>query len=162
MAARRLIKELQTQRRTPNPHLLSLEPVSEDNLTHWEATFSGQEDSPYSDGLFELHIQVPEDYPLRPPTIRFRTKICHPNINFKDGEICLDILKTQWSPAWTLQSACTAVRELLVSPEVDSPLNIDAANLLRCGDVMGYNSLVRMYVDMYALPVVGDVQSMQV
>ena len=87
--------------------------------------------------------------------MRFITKICHPNINFKTGEICLDILQNQWSPAWTLQSACTAVRELLVSPETDSPLNIDAANLLRCGDILGFNSLVQMYIDMYALPVVG-------
>lgn len=154
-AARRLIKELQAQRQHPNPHLVSLEPISDDNLTTWHATFMGQEDSPYANGLFKLLIVIPDDYPIRPPTIKFRTKICHPNINFKNGEICLDILMAQWSPAWTIQSACTAIRELLVSPEPDSPLNIDAANLLRCGDIMGYNSLVQMYVDLYALPVIG-------
>lgn len=135
--------------------MLTLAPVSEDDLSHWKATFAGQEDSPYSEGVFELDIVTRDDYPLHPPSIRFVTRICHPNINFKTGEICLDILKSQWSPAWTIQSACTAVRELLVSPEPDSPLNIDAANLLRCGDLLGYQSLVRMYVDMFALPVVG-------
>ena len=44
----------------------------------------------------------------------------------KTGEICLDVLKSQWSPAWTISTACTAVRALLESPEPDSPLNIDA------------------------------------
>jgi len=44
----------------------------------------------------------------------------------KTGEICLDVLRNQWSPAWTISTACTAVRALLESPEPDSPLNIDA------------------------------------
>ena len=45
---------------------------------------------------------------------------------YETGEICLDVLRTQWSPAWTISTACTAVQALLESPEPDSPLNIDA------------------------------------
>ncbi|CCG84296.1 protein of unknown function [Taphrina deformans PYCC 5710] len=148
MANRRLLKEYSTLQKAPNPHMLALEPVNEDDLFHWRATFSGQSDSPYADGVFIVDIVAPREYPIEPPSMRFLTKICHPNVNFTTGEICLDILKSQWSPAWTIQSACTAVRELLVSPEPDSPLNIDVANLLRAGDLLGYESLVRMYVDM--------------
>lgn len=155
MAARRLLKEYHSQQKSPNPHMLSLQPVQEDHLAHWRATFAGQAGSPYADGIFEIDIVAPNDYPIKPPAMRFLTKICHPNVNFNTGEICLDILKTQWSPAWTIQSACTAVRELLVSPEPDSPLNIDVANLLRSKDILGYESLVKMYVDMYALPTIG-------
>ncbi len=35
------------------------------------------------------------------------------------------------------------------NPEHSSPLNCDAANLLRNGDKRGYDSLVRMYAQMY-------------
>ena len=66
------------------------------------------------------------------------------------GEICLDILKNAWSPAWTLQSVCQAIVALMSDSAPDSPLNCDAGNLLRAGDQRGYNSLARMYTLEYA------------
>ena len=130
---------------------IRLEP-DENNIFRWKATVQGPEDTGYEGGSFHLAIQVPEQYPLVPPAIRFVTKVFHPNVHFKTGEICLDILKAQWSPAWTLHSLCQAVLALLSSPEADSPLNCDAGNLLRFGDVRGYNSLARMYTVEYAKP----------
>jgi len=35
--------------------------------------------------VFELSINVPEQYPLVPPTVRYRTKVFHPNVHFKVG-----------------------------------------------------------------------------
>ncbi|KAL4854049.1 Protein PEROXIN-4 [Chlorella vulgaris] len=45
----------------------------------------GPIDTPYEGGMFELAIVVPDQYPLVAPSVRFRTKIFHPNIHWKHG-----------------------------------------------------------------------------
>ncbi|KAJ1960755.1 E2 ubiquitin-protein ligase peroxin 4 [Dipsacomyces acuminosporus] len=147
---KRLLRELQDIQRDNSDEIASLAPRSDEDILQWRAVLRGPQDTPYQGGTFELHIDVPEQYPIKPPTLTFVTPVCHPNVHFETGEICLDILKTQWSPAWTLKSTCLAVHVLLANPEPSSPLNCDAANLLRCGDVLGYNSLVSLYTQMYA------------
>ena len=43
----------------------------------------GPRDTPFQGGVFELGIRVPDQYPLVPPAVHFRTKIFHPNVHFK-------------------------------------------------------------------------------
>jgi peroxin-4 len=117
----------------------------ENNVYDWKATLKGPKDTPYDGGVFQVHLRVPKEYPMVPPNASFETKIFHPNVLYNTGEICLDILKSSWSPAWTLQSVCRAILSLMSHPEPSSPLNCDAGNLLRCGDERGFNSLARMY-----------------
>ncbi|ORZ06480.1 ubiquitin-conjugating enzyme/RWD-like protein [Absidia repens] len=151
--SRRLMKELVDfeKEATNHPEILSLYPVDDDDLLTWKAQIVGLADTPYQDGIFDLLIKIPINYPMQPPNITFMTTLCHPNVHIKTGEICLDILKTAWSPAWTLKSTVLAISLLLYNPEPSSPLNCDAANLLRCDDIMGYNSLVRLYTQLYGI-----------
>jgi peroxin-4 len=97
------------------------------------------------DGLWLLDINIPPNYPHSPPAITFSTPICHPNVHFKTGEICLDLLKTAWLPSYTVSSTVTAVQQLLTSAEPDSPLNVDIAQMFRQGDWVGAESLIRFY-----------------
>jgi hypothetical protein len=72
-------------------------------------------------------------------------QIFHPNVHFRTGDICLDILKQEWSPAWGLQAACRAVLALLSDYDADSPLNCDAGNMVRGGDLAAYHDTAHMY-----------------
>ncbi|OJJ42841.1 hypothetical protein ASPZODRAFT_136981 [Penicilliopsis zonata CBS 506.65] len=142
----RLLRELKEYAASPNDALLHLGPVTDNDLLDWEAVLKGVKDSPYEGGLWALRIRIPETYPLTPPSIRFTTRICHPNIHFETGEICLTLLTSEhWSPVYTLSTTLTAVQQLLTDPRPDSPLNLDVANLLRNGDVAGWESLVRYF-----------------
>lgn len=150
MAARtRLFKEYKELSKLGDESDIQVVP-DETNIFVWKAIVKGPKDTPYEGGVFELVINVPEQYPLVPPNVRYRTKIFHPNVHFKTGEICLDILKNAWSPAWTLQSVCQALTALMSDPAADSPLNCDAGNLLRNGDKRGFDSMARMYTIEYA------------
>ncbi|CAG8545419.1 6623_t:CDS:2 [Ambispora gerdemannii] len=126
---RRLLKELRDFQKEPNPDLVELTPTQDDDILSWRAVLRGENDTPYEGKNFLFYSII--TYPIHPPKIKFITRICHPNISFKTGEICLDILKTAWSPAWTLQSACMAIRLLLSTPEPNSPLNCDAEFQMR-------------------------------
>lgn len=96
-------------------------------------------------GRWLVHIELPPTYPLQPPKMRFVTSIVHPNISLQNGEICLDLLKDAWTPAYSVLECVRAVRMLLSCPETDSPLNVDVASLLRGGDVLGTRKLVEFW-----------------
>ena len=97
----------------------------------------------YLAGRWLLSISIPEAYPHTPPTIKFVTPICHPNIKFKTGEICLDLLKEKWTPAYTISSTLTSIYQLLSAPNPESPENLEVAALLRQGDLIGAEGLIR-------------------
>ena len=99
MIERIFFQELQDLGRDP-PAQCSAGPVGDD-LFHWQATIMGPPESPYQGGVFFLTIHFPTDYPFKPPKVAFTTRIYHPNIN-SNGSICLDILRSQWSPALTI------------------------------------------------------------
>ena len=108
--------------------------------------------TPHTGGTFTLALTIPQTYPNTPPQITFKTPCCHPNVAFSTGEICLDLLKTSWTPAYGIVSSLEAVQQLLsAGGEADSPLNLDIAKLVREGDLVGAEGLVRLYTRMYAM-----------
>jgi len=84
---------------------------------------------------------------LHPPTIKFATPIVHANVDLQTGEICLDLLKDAWTPAYSILECVRAIRMLLSTPGIDSPLNVDVAALLREGDTIGARRLVELWVE---------------
>lgn len=102
-----------------------------DDMLIWIGSIKGPPDTPYQEGDFPLIIRFTENYPIKPPSIKFLEpkKIFHPNF-YKDGKICIDILQSNWSPALNVEKVLLSIRSLLMDPNPSSPANREAANLL--------------------------------
>ena len=100
-----------------------------------------------------------EEYPNKPPTVRFVSKMFHPNVYADGGKfkrifkkfmnivgnltcsfliryivfrilgICLDILQNRWSPTYDVSAILTSIQSLLDEPNPNSPANSVAAQL---------------------------------
>ena len=96
-------------------------------------------------GTFQLLLEFTEDYPSKPPVVRFITKMFHPNI-YADGKICLDILQNQWSPIYDISAILTSIQSLLSDPNPASPANAEASQIYE-RDRREYNKRVRAVVE---------------
>lgn len=148
--SKRLIKEYKdiTNSRECLENRISIGLLKDNDYTTWRATIIGADDTPYKGGVFQLEISIPPTYPFKPPKVRFLNKVFHPNIN-STGEICIDILKHNWSPALTIDKTLLSICLLMAAPNPDDPLDPTAADLLK-RDPEGYKKKVRDWVLKYA------------
>jgi len=143
----RIQRELADLTKDP-PSNCTAGPVHPSDMFKWEGIIFGPSDSPYTGGVFKLVIHFGADYPFKPPHIQFTTKIYHPNINGA-GAICLDILKSQWSPALTISKVLLSISSLLCEPNPDDPLVPDIAYQYRHNRTL-YDETARQWTMKYA------------
>lgn len=110
---RRLRSELKTLKTDP-PEGIQATPLDQ-NCCHWQASITGPQGSPYEGGQFLLYLQIPDSYPMKPPKVRFITKIFHPNIS-RHGDIGLDSIHHNWSLALTISKVLISIQSLLTDP----------------------------------------------
>ena len=110
--ARRLNKELYDLQTNPLD-FCSAGPVGDD-IMHWNALVMGPQDTPYSGGIFSIDIKFAAEYPFKPPTVKFITKIYHPNVNLSGGEICKDLINNNWGPTLNARYVLTTMRNLMI------------------------------------------------
>lgn len=54
-------------------------------------------------------------YPMLPPTVRFLTKIFHPNVS-RHGDVGIDIIQHNWLLSLTISKILLSVQSLLTDP----------------------------------------------
>lgn len=119
-----------------------------DNIYEWVATILGPAGSVYQGGVFFLDMEFTSDYPFKPPTIIFRTRIYHCNIN-SQGAICLDILNENWSPTTTI---CTILQSIcgLLSSCIPSKSLVRSIALLYLQDRNKHDEIARQWTQRFA------------
>lgn len=144
------MKEMQAVKDDPEAHI-TLEFVNESDIHHLKGSFEGPPGTPYENGKFVVDIEVPMEYPFKPPKMNFDTKVYHPNVSSVTGAICLDILKNAWSPVITLKSALISLQALLQSPEPSDPQDAEVAQH-HMKDRESFNKTAALWTKLYASP----------
>ena len=165
---RRVQKELNDIAKDPDSQIFA-EPQNGSDLTHLRATFPGPRDTPYEGGTYIVDVQIPNDYPFKPPVMKFVTKLWHPNISSQtvyrsflllnygikelmfrvQGAICLDTLGSAWSPVLTIKAALLSLQSLLSTPEPKDPQDAEVASMLM-NDPERFQRVAREWAIKYA------------
>ncbi|XP_065674786.1 probable ubiquitin-conjugating enzyme E2 C isoform X2 [Hydra vulgaris] len=122
----RLMKELSEIMLSSNKSVTAF--PDEENTFKWHGKIKGPPDSIYQGLAYKMSLNFPENYPYEAPTIKFVTPCFHPNVDAQ-GNICLDVLKEMWSSCNSVLSVLVSIQSLLQDPNIESPLNPQAATL---------------------------------
>ena len=121
------------------------------DIRHWKGRIKGPIDTCYQGGIFDVDIVIPNEYPFKPPKMKFDTKIWHPNISSVTGAICLDILKNEWTPALTIRTALISLQALMCEPVPNDPQDAVVAKQYM-SDIKLFNQTAKHWVEEYANP----------
>ncbi|XP_059156079.1 ubiquitin-conjugating enzyme E2 C-like isoform X3 [Physella acuta] len=99
-----------------------------DNMFKWIGTIEGGKGTVYEGLSYKLSLTFPSQYPIEAVKVKFDTPCYHPNVD-THGNICLDILKEKWSALYDVRTVLLSIQSLLGEPNIDSPLNTNAADL---------------------------------
>ncbi|GFH13803.1 ubiquitin_conjugat_2 domain-containing protein [Haematococcus lacustris] len=126
--------------------------LCDDNTSEFTVVFHGPKDSPYEGGTWKVHVELPDAYPYKSPSIGFVNRIFHPNVDETAGSVCLDVINQTWSPMFDLLNVFEVfLPQLLLYPNPTDPLNGEAAALMM-REPQAYAQRVKDYVQRYALP----------
>ncbi|KAH9494615.1 Ubiquitin-conjugating enzyme E2 C [Bulinus truncatus] len=123
---KRLQKELRTLMISGSPGISAF--PEGDNMFKWIGTIEGGKGTVYEGLTYKLSLTFPSQYPIEAVKVRFETPCYHPNVD-THGNICLDILKEKWSALYDVRTVLLSIQSLLGEPNIDSPLNTNAADL---------------------------------
>lgn len=98
------------------------------NYKTWTAVIYGPVNTPYVGKNFNVLMNFPDAYPYEPPVVKFISRIYHPNISLT-GDVCIDILKQNWSAALSIEKILLSIISLLAAPNAADPLNQEAGKI---------------------------------
>jgi len=119
------------------------------NMSEFYVRFKGPDETPFTGGTWKVHVELPDQYPFKSPSIGFVNRIFHPNID-ELGSVCLDVINQTWSPMFDMINIFEVfLPQLLRYPNPTDPLNGEAAALLM-REPKQYDAKVKEYVQKYA------------
>ena len=125
-------------------------PKKKSNIYEWNVLMKGPNKTCYENGLFQLSIKFPKNYPNEPPDVKFITKIYHPNISFDNGVICVATKSSEWENNKRIINVIYSIFDLLNKPNLEHGLNKEALLLYKF-DYESFNKKAKELTYKYCL-----------
>eukprot|EP00048_Salpingoeca_helianthica_P022910 m.21059 g.21059 ORF g.21059 m.21059 type:complete len:754 (+) comp7992_c1_seq1:171-2432(+) len=122
--ARRMAAELATLQTTGLAN--GIIAIDSTILTSLKFIIKGLPTGVYANSYLLVEVNVPAEYPFRPPRVELKSAVYHPQVN--TGNVC-DAARSSWSPAQNIATALQSLRTLLETPNADSAINTTAATM---------------------------------
>jgi len=147
---RRLLREMRSLMQSAHPNF-DVYPCESD-VGFWRLVLAMDQPTdlftPYAQGCWLLYIMFPEEYPERPPEVRFVTPIRHCNVN-AHGRICHSILDRNYTTDTPISKILESVYALVLSPDPQDA--VDASLAHQChADLDAYRRAINEHVQRHA------------
>lgn len=112
----------------------------------------GPRDTPYAGYAYEIRIYLPDEWPVKSPSVAFTTRVLHVNIEIDSGAICCNQLNEDYVPTLRLSTMINIILpQLLEHPNASDPFNASAASQ-SMSNPDRYNASILQHAVQYAIP----------
>ena len=127
-------------------------------MLRWKAVIKGLPQTCWEGGVFHFAIEFPQGYPFKPFKLWLETKMHHPNVAAQRGGACsanefaqnlATEMLSRWSPAHTVRKVLTEVSRVILSPNLEHPMEASTAQQYRL-HTQEFEQTCRAHVQKYA------------
>ena len=115
----KLLEELEATEKGTGDMSVSMGLVKSDDifLTKWNGSIIGPQGGPFDQRFYELYIEAGPEYPVRPPIVRFISKINIAGVNQSTGAVQPDFPQlANWNRNMSIESILVALKNSMTVP----------------------------------------------
>ncbi|CAM9673039.1 unnamed protein product [Ectocarpus fasciculatus] len=109
-----------------------------ESIRDWTVEFAGAQGSAYEGETFRLKMVFPREYPSKPPRVFFLKPTPQHQHVYSNGDICLNLLGSDWRPNLTAETLVVSIISMLSSAKAKKIPVDNALRKLHCFHLLSH------------------------